>query len=155
MTRRRSCPNTANLFEWQPPEPVRAFAPDAIRAATLAARYAKGISAAMKQCGRSRSQLAERVSNFLGEKISEPMLDKYASEAAEDHIINIVRFTGLAEATGDQQRLLQMLADPFDLIVIDRKYLPAIRYAQKMERRTEIDKDIEFERRLMKSGGVV
>lgn len=157
MTRRtrHPHPDQISLLDWTPSEPVKAFAPETIRAASLAARYSKGMSAAMKQCGQPRSRLADRMSDYLGEPIGENMLNAYASEARGDHIINIVRFTGLMEATGDQQRLLQMLAEPFGFVVIDRKYLPAIRYAQKMERRAEMDKDIEFERRLMKSGGII
>lgn len=116
---------TLDLLSWQPPEPVRAFEPEIVRAASIRAMLAKGVSAALKDCGRSRDDVAEVISGYLGEKCSKDMLDAYASEAREEHVISLPRFLALIHATGDQ-RLLQMLAEPFGLAVIDAKYLPAI-----------------------------
>lgn len=147
MTRRRPHPDQIDLLAWEPSEPVKAFAPETIRAASLAARYAKGLSAAMRQCGRSRAQLANRMSDYLGETISENVLNAYASEARGDHVINIVRFSGLMEATGDQQRLLQMLAEPFGLVVINKEYLDDIEAAELVEARDEITRRLDAVRR--------
>ncbi|WP_029009366.1 hypothetical protein [Azospirillum halopraeferens] len=125
MARRPHDPHTLDLLSWTPPEPTRAFAREDIRAASLRSMVAKAVSLALKECGKSREEVAEEIGAYLGEPCSKPMLDAYASEAREDHVVNVVRFLALIHATGDQ-RLLQMLAEPFGWAVIDQKYLPAI-----------------------------
>ena len=79
----------------------------------------------MKDCGKSRDELAEKMSEFLGEDIGINMLNAYASESRREHVINVPRFVALFHATGDV-RLLQLLADPFDFVVIPRKLMAAV-----------------------------
>lgn len=153
MTRRRPASHP-DLFEWQPPKVVKAFAPEKVRAASLAASLSKAVSASLKECGKSRGQVAAEMARYLGEGVSEDMLDKYASEAAESHIINVVRFIGLIAATKDR-RLLELIASAFDWAVIERKYLPAIEYAGLLERKAEIDRATDALRRSLKSDGVL
>src|SRR5690554_6135256 len=92
---------TLDLLAWQPPQQVKAFAPEKVRAATLRAAVAKGLSLALKEFGKSREQIAEEASEYLGEAISKNVLDAYASEAREDHVINVVRFLSVVHATRD------------------------------------------------------
>lgn len=132
MTRRRPHPDQIDLLAWSPGNPVAAFAPQDIRAASLAASIAKAVSASLKMPGISREQIAERMSTYLGEQVSENMLNAYASEARAEHIINVVRFIALIDATGDR-RLLQMIAEQFGWDVIDQKYRRIIRRAQRDE----------------------
>lgn len=128
-------PRTPDLFDWQPPAMLRAFPAERIRAAGVRASVAKAIGLALRECGRTREQVADEIGAYLGEDISKNMLDAYASESRADHVINIVRFLALVHATRDF-RLLQLLAEPFGLAVIDDRYLPAIEdamYAEQIE----------------------
>lgn len=155
MARRRSySPHQGDLFARPLPDVVRAFTPDKVRAASLSASLSKAVAAAMKECGKGREQLAREMSRYLGENVSCEMLDKYASEAAESHIINVVRFIGLIFATRDR-RLLELIAATFEWTVIERKYLPAIEYAALLEQRAEIDRAADFVRRSLKTNGVL
>lgn len=151
-SRRRPDPDQPDLLEWAPSEPVVAFEPHTVRAASLAASISKAVSQALK--GKSRDAIAERMSAYLDEAVSPRMLDAYASEAKSDHIINVVRFIALIEATGDR-RLLEFVAALFDWAVIERRYLPAIELAERMEKRAEMDRAIEATRSALKKGRVL
>lgn len=155
MTRRRSrCNVTDDLLAWQPPQPVKAFAPDRIRAASLAAQIARGVSEALRHAGRSRDQVAAEMSAYLGESVSTNILDKYASEAAEEHVINLVRFAALIHATRSRE-LLQMLADQFDWVVVEKRHVDAIELASALEERERLNREIDARRRsLQQSGGL-
>ena len=153
MTRRRPMP-LPDLFSWEPPKVTRAFAPEKVRAASLAASLSKAVSASLKECGKDREQVAREMAAYLGEAVSADMLDKYASEAAESHIINVVRFIGLIAATKDQ-RLLELVAATFGWAVIERKYLPAIDYAIALEKKAELERVTDAMRRGLKMEGVL
>lgn len=155
MTRRRSrCHDTDDLLSWRPPQPVRSFAPERIRAASLAAQIARGVSEALRQAGRSRDQVAAEMSAYLGESVSANILDKYASEAAEEHVINLVRFAALIHATRSRE-LLQMLAEPFGWAVVEQRHVDAIGLASALEERERINREIDARRRsLQQSGGL-
>lgn len=157
MGRRRPRPHHDQLdllTDWRPAEPVAAFAPETVRGASIAVSLSKGVSQALKACGRSRADVAELMSQYLDESISEATLNAYASEAKGEHIINVVRFVALLHVTRDR-RLLELVASMFDWAVIERKYLPAIAMAQKLEKRAEMDREIDSDRRLLKSRGVL
>jgi len=80
--------------------------------------------------------------DFLGEEVSKPMLDAYASQAREEHTISAIRLAALAHATGDM-RVLHVLIDTLDHAVIPARYLPAIdaevkaEYAEKLALRAK------------------
>lgn len=154
MTRRRPRLSPApDLFSWAPPQTTTAFAPERIRAASLAASIAKAISAALRDCGKDRAAVAAEMSAFLGEPVSVETLDKYASEAAESRVINAVRLVALIRATRDR-RLLELIAAPLDWAVIERRHLPAIDLAVALERRAEIDRAAKALRADLKARGV-
>lgn len=142
------------LTDWQPSQPVKAFAPETVRGASLAVTISKGVSQALKSCGRSREQAAQLMSEYLDEVVSEAMLNAYSSEAKSEHIINVVRFAALLHVTKDR-RLLELLAEPLGWTVIERKYLPAIALAERMERRAELDREIDADRRTLKQNGIL
>lgn len=162
MTRRpiRSRPEQMDLLDWQPIEPVIAYSPERVKAATLARSIAKAVSetlATEKAAGRSREQVAAAMSEYLDETVSEHILNGYAGESRTDLTINIVRLDALLAITKDR-RLLELLAARHGWAVIERRHLPAIELAQRLERRearrAAEDRDIEYLRRQLKSGGV-
>ncbi|AUN31274.1 DNA transposition protein [Niveispirillum cyanobacteriorum] len=120
--------NTMDLLSWQPPAAPAAFAPEVVRAATLRATLAKGVGAALKESDKGREVIALEMGDYLGEVVPKSMLDAYASESREEHVISLVRFIALIHATRDY-RLLQLLADQFGLAVIEARYVPAIEQA--------------------------
>jgi hypothetical protein len=143
-----------DLLDWVPPEPVVRFDERTVRAATVAGKLCRGISQALKDCGRSRADVAKAVTEFLGEDMSTNMLNAYASEARDDHVINVVRFIGLIHATGDR-RLLELIADMFGWIVMERKYLPLIELASLREKEDEISRQRDMLRRQAKNEGLL
>lgn len=154
MTRRRPRLSAApDLFSWTPPQTTTAFAPERVRAATLAASIAKAVGAAMRDSGKTREAIAAEMSAYLGEAISVETLDKYASEAACARVINAVRLVALIRATRDR-RLLELIAAPLDWAVIERRHLPAIDLAVALEKRTEIDRAAKALRADLKARGV-
>jgi len=130
---------TPDLFDWQPPELVERFDADITRAASQRAAISKVVSAALRDCELDRDAIAERMGEYLGEDVSKPILDAYASEARKDHSISVPRYLALIHATGDR-RLLQFLADQFGLAVIDRKYLKMIQALQAREEADRLNK---------------
>ncbi len=153
MTRRRPISrDQMDLLDWQPESPVVAFEPERIRAASIAKTFSKAISEALKSHGGSRADVARKMSDYLDEQISENILNAYASEARDEHIINVVRLVALIHVTRDR-RLVELIASMFGWAVIDRRHLPAIEMAELLEKSREIDREVEFRRRLLKRGG--
>lgn len=152
MAKRRRCHDTGDLLSWAPPQPVKAFAPERIRAASLRAQISRGVSEALKRSGRSRDQVAQAMSAYLGEKVTTNTIDKYASEAAGEHVINLCRFIALIEATGSRE-LLQMIAAQFGWAVVEERHLDAIELASALEARAELDAAISATRRKLNQNG--
>lgn len=124
---------TMDLLSWQPPEPVVAFAPEQVRAASLRSQFSKALGLAMKECGIDREALSVIITEYLGEKVSKDMLDAYASEARDEHVINVVRLKALLHATRDR-RLAQWVVEDMGWSVVDNRHLPAIQAAEIAEK---------------------
>lgn len=140
MGRRVASPDQLDLLAWEPPAPVARFEEHRVRAATIAVRVSLAVAAALKDAderGLSREEIARRMSLFLGAPISRVTLDGYASTAREDRVISVPRFAALLHATGDR-RLLEILAEPMDWAVIERRHLPLIELAAVQQRREEL-----------------
>jgi hypothetical protein len=142
-----------DLLTWQPPETVARFDDHQVRAASVAGRLCKAISAALDECGKSRETVASAMSQFLGVRVSLNMLNAYASQAREGHQVSAVRFVALIHATGDR-RLLELLAEGFGWAVIERKYLPLIDLARLRERSDELDRTADAIRRDARAKGI-
>jgi hypothetical protein len=144
-------PRQPDLLDWRPPEPVAAFPPERVRGASFAARLSRAVSQALADCGASRDAVAERMSAFLGQRVSKAMLDAYASPSRADHGIGAERLMALVHATGDR-RLLELLAEPMGWTVIERRYLPLIQLAAVREREDELRRAAELLRREARQG---
>lgn len=149
-------PNAAqmDLLDWQPPQPVAAFPPEQVRGATLAGRLSRAVSVALQESGQDRATVAEKMSAFLGERVSKAMLDRYASAAAEEHAISLPRFLALVHATGDR-RLLEMLAEPMGWAVVERRVLPLIELAALREHEDALRRRREALTRAARMGGAL
>ncbi len=160
MTRRRrlSAPglqlDLMDLLMFRPASPVVAFAPEIVRAASHAKSISKAISAALKACGRPRAEVAKQMGDYLDEEISENMLNRYAAEASDEHVINVVRFMALIAITRDR-RLLEFIAEQNGWAVIDRRYLKLIETAQLRELREQTESQIAANERQLRRDGVL
>lgn len=145
-------PAQPDLLEWQPPETVVAFEPAQVRAASVAASIARAVAATLRDCGLPRDQVAERMSAYLGERVSKAILDAYASEARREHAIPVTRLIALMHATGDR-RLLQLIAEPLGWAVIEARHLPLIEVAAIREHEDELRRRREALTRRARTGG--
>ncbi|KAA5607138.1 DNA transposition protein [Roseospira marina] len=157
--RDRADRRTLDLLDWEPPEVVRAFPAEHVRAASLRAQISKAVAAALRDCEQPREDIAASMAEYLGEAVPKTALDSYASEAREDHTISVVRLMALVHATGDT-RLLQLLAEPFGCMVVDAKHREAIEEIIDLDRRDEVEaylgqlnQQIETRRRRRRGGG--
>jgi hypothetical protein len=152
MTRYRD-PHTKDLLSWQPPEPVQRFAPDQVRAASFDQRLCKAMALTLKEFTRGdRGWVADRMTEFLGERVSKAMLDAYVSPAREGHNISVSRFVALVHVTEDR-RLLELLADLMGWCVVDQRYADAIKEVELAEKRDEIERQLTLTRMKRRSGG--
>lgn len=151
MVRARGDNRTLELLDWEPPALAPRFDEKAVRAASLRSRISKAVAEALKDCGRSRDEVAAEMSAFLGEEVGKNMLDAYASEARDDHTISYLRLIALARVTGEV-RLLQVGAEPLDHSVVADRYLGAIEDAMLEDKKKEIDQRQKHVRRVWKGG---
>ncbi|MXV43937.1 hypothetical protein GS501_02570 [Saccharibacter sp. 17.LH.SD] len=99
-----------------------------IRGNSFEHRLSRAISVSLDECSFSRAEVAERMGDVMGIRISENVLNAYASPARERHQISVPRFDALMNVTGDR-RLLEFLCMSRGLAVIDRRYLPVVELA--------------------------
>jgi len=151
---RRSCQNTLSLFDWQPPQAVKRFEEHRVRSASLAGEVSRWLSEALTDCEDDRPTIARKLGEFLGVEITVNMLDKYASEAAEEHIINLVRFIGLVKVTGDR-RLINHIAEKIGCIVVPEEYGDLIELAQQEEQLKRAERKVRALRYSAKKKGVL
>lgn len=146
MVRDRRDHSTPDLLSWQPPEPRVRFEDHQVRGANLYARICRAMATALDECGASRDEVAERMSEYLGVKVSKAMLDAYVSQARDTHTITIVRFAALVHATRDW-RLLSLIPELFGFAVVDDRYVSLIRATQMREKADELARMADAEER--------
>jgi hypothetical protein len=136
-----------DLLGWTAPTPVApVFAAASVAAETFREQIARAVAETLRVCPLKREEIARRMADFLGEKVQPGMLDTYASQARDDHTISALRAVALMYATGDV-RLLQLLAEPLEHVVIDRQYLPALKAEILRDRIEELRREEEIARR--------
>ncbi|WP_374467429.1 DNA transposition protein [Ferrovibrio sp.] len=156
MSRKRDT-KTGDLFEHaRGQEAIQRFDESITAAATLAGRICKALKEALDQ--KDRHEIAELMSDFLGQKVGKPILDKYVSQGSPDHEITVSRFIALVHATNDM-RLLNLLAEPFGYIVVPRECEGWIKAGQLVEQEEKIKAQLDatmeerkFAMRLAKTG---
>jgi transcriptional regulator with XRE-family HTH domain len=128
MARRRD-PMTKDLFAWQPPKVAVGYSADVIGRGRLDNKIARQISQALREAREdqrlSRSDIAARMSEYLGRTISEAILNKWAAEGSEDHRIPLDAFVALVDATG-AKALLGFVPGEFGLTVIEDEFADLI-----------------------------
>lgn len=124
MSRKRDS-QTGDLFEWQPPRVAVGFDKDQLPGNRIASRISRAVALALRDCGKTRAEVAALMSAELGYPVSEATLDAYASEAKETHKISLERFVALIMATGCND-LLGFVAAFFDHVVVPERFASLI-----------------------------
>lgn len=141
MVRDRGDRHTHDLLSWEPPQVAIGYSEEVAGKGELQNQIARLVSRALRDArdnGDSRAAIASIMSNDLGRTISEDMLDKYASEAAEAHRIPLDAFIALIRATG-AVNLLGFIPGMFGFAVVDEKYQPIIELHLLDEHQRELD----------------
>lgn len=146
MAKRPKNDRQMDLLSWERGEVIERFDDHSVQAASMRARIAKAISVMLTDTLYSRKEVAERMTDWLGEKVTENMLNAYASEARSDHSVSFLRMLALVHVTEDT-RLLQIAAELVGHSVISDRYLPWVEVGQLADKKDEIDRAFDAHRR--------
>lgn len=104
------------------------FEPDVTRGGALNSQIARACSKAMNDCGKSREQIAEEMTEYLGgdQKVTMNMLDAYASQARKDHRITLERFIALIHVT-DCVELLGFVCSFMGFVAVPERFSDIIK----------------------------
>lgn len=141
-------PFTLDMFtDWEPPEVAVGLPEAAARGGVLSSRIARAVSHALKATALSRDEVAQGMSEYLGESVTKNMLDAYASQARTDHRITLERFMALIEVTG-KQGLIGFVAEEFGLIAVPARYrdLIELHFIEEQQKRLEQRKSASLAR---------
>lgn len=142
MKKRQRPDNLDLLRNVAPLSVVERHDPDRVRAATLTMLLARSIAETLRNCEMTRTEVAQAMSEQLGESVTEAMLNKYASTASEQHTIPAHRLVALTAVTKDARILNALLAEA-GLIAIPQKYEALLRREMAREARERLDREID------------
>ncbi len=128
---------------------VRRFDEKLFRVTSITARICRALKAAL--AGLDRDQVAADMGKVLGRQVSKNVLDRYVSEASEDHSIPLDRFIALVRVTKDK-RLLQMIADDLGWVVVDAREAHWIEVGKYQDAAAELAKRANAAKRKAKAG---
>lgn len=139
MAKRRD-PDTLDIFrDYMPPEVAVRFEPEVAKGGTLDVKIARVLSEAMARSKKPRDRIADEMSAYLGQRITENMLDSYASPARKDHKITLERFIALIEVT-ECHELLGFVAEFSGFVAVPARYAEVIQLWQADERIAELER---------------
>lgn len=127
MSERRD-PLTKDIFAWSQPQVAIRYEAGVAGHGSLDNQIARLISRALRDArdnNKGRTEIAKKMSNYLGRSISSAMLDKWASEASGEHRIPLDAFIALVDAT-EARELLGFVPSMFGLTVIENEYADLI-----------------------------
>ncbi|KMK68554.1 hypothetical protein [Puniceibacterium sp. IMCC21224] len=140
-------PLTKDLFAYEPPQVAVGYSSDVAGRGPMDNRIARLVARALRDArddrDKSRRDVADDMTVFLGRSISEAMLHKWASEASVDHRLPLDAFVALVHATGAME-LLGFVPGEFGLTVIETEYADVIEerllddHMEEMEARRQL-----------------
>jgi len=140
MARHRD-PLTKDLFAWEPPRVAVGYSAEVTGRGPLDNRIARLIGQALRDSrddGLPRSEVAKRMTAYLGRPISEAMLNKWSSEGSEEHRIPLDAFIALVHAA-EARDLLGFMPGEFGLVVIEAEYAEMIKLQLIREKKQELE----------------
>ena len=141
MAQARGDKMTGDLLSWEPPKVAPRYEEARVRASSLAGKVCRVLSEALKEDGRSRDDIAEELSDYLGEEISSGTIDTWTSEARENNNISAYRFFALAQILGSAEMFNELLTGT-RMIVVDQKYQPLIERELALEKKADLEQFI-------------
>ncbi|XHE13646.1 hypothetical protein PCC82_02595 [Agrobacterium deltaense] len=130
---------TLDIFrDYTPVEVAARIDPEVSKGGTLDVKIARVLAHAMQKSDMSRAQIADAMSEHLGQRVTENMLDCYASPARRDHKITLERFITLLEVT-ECYELLAFVCDFAGFVAVPEEYAEIIeiwRDDREIEERT-------------------
>lgn len=130
MAKKRRDTLTIDMWtEFEPPEVAVKFEPEVTQGGTLDGKISRAVSHALRTTSIRREAVASQMSEYLGQTVTENMLDQYASSARKDHKITLERFIALVAVTGCHD-LLGFVAGFSDFAVVPSEYLDVINAAE-------------------------
>ncbi len=141
MVRRRDF-GTLDIFrDYEPPQSVAAqLDPEMTGGGSLDMKIARAVSHALASTEKSRAVIAEEMSNYLDQRVTENMLDVYASQARREHKITLERFIALIDVTGCHD-LLALVCAPAGYVAVPRQYEAIIRKHRLAEMKERIERE--------------
>lgn len=161
MDRRHKRPrhtDQMDLLSWAPADPTASYPAERLKASSFARAVSKSVSETLRRSherGRPRAAVAVAMTDYLdGQSISEDMLNGYAAESRDDLIISLVRLDALLAVTKDNT-ILETIARRHGWMVVERRYLDAIKLADLLEHGEEVKREVDYYRRRFRSGGTL
>lgn len=143
MTARRRDTASSDMFaDYQPRPVVERFSAERVRAPRLLMRIKQALKETLRECGRSREQVAAEISEYLGEVVSPLMLDQYTSGANEKSNIPAHRLVAVFAVTGDI-RLINALLDGTAAIAVPSRCEALLRIERMKELRDRLNQEIK------------
>ncbi len=136
----RRDPYTKDLYAWEGETVAVGYGDDVIGRGPLANRIARLVSTALrdaKEAGKCRNDVGRAMAEYLGRPIPSGSLDKWASEAAEDHRIPLDAFVAMIHATG-QTDMLAFIPSLFGFAVVPNRFVDLIELHQLEEHEREV-----------------
>ena len=133
-------PHARDLSAWEADPVTVGYGDDVAGRGSLGNRIARLVSRALRDAkddGLARPDVAQRMGVYLGRPIALASLDKWASEAAEEHRIPLDAFVALIEVTG-QHKLLGFLPTMFGFAVVPARYVAMIELQQLEDHEQEV-----------------
>lgn len=138
MPKRRDTETLDLWRDYQPQEVAARIDPDVTKGGTLDVKICRVVKLAMDKYGKGRAAIAEEMSEYLDQRVTENMLDCYASPARKDHKITLERFIALLEVT-ECYDLLAFVCGFAGYVAVPERYADIIeiwREDQEIEART-------------------
>ncbi len=132
--------STLDLFAWEPPAIAAGYGPEVTGRGALASRISRQVAQALRDAadgGTPRAEIAAKIGQRLGRRVSVDTLNKWASEAGEEHRIPLDGFIALVEATGATD-LVGFMPSLFGFVAVPERYAAIIEMHLLEEHEAEI-----------------
>lgn len=120
-----SADNARDVFSWELPQVAVGYSDEVAGKGPMQNRIARLVSRALRDArderGMARADIARRMTDELGRKVSEDILDKWSSEASEAHRIPLDAFIALVAVTGASE-LLGFVPGLMGFVVVPKRY---------------------------------
>lgn len=140
MIKRLGDRHTLDLFDWEPPAIAAGYGPEVAGRGGLSNQISRLVAQALRDAadaGLTRTDIAAALTKRLGRRVSADMLNKWASEAGEDHRIPLDGFIALVEATGATD-LVGFMPGLFGFVAVPERYAGIIEMHLIEEHEAEI-----------------